>query len=348
MFLKVIAMVLGLAFLIIIHEMGHLIAAKICRIKVTDFFVGFGPKLWSFTKGETTYGVAAIPLGGYVKMAGAEISEDEPAPNDKRSLLNASLTKKLFIILLGPLMNLVVAFLILAVGFSISGLVKPINVVGKTIKGTPAHKVLKQGDRIIEINGKKTAKWDLLAKEIRKHPKQIIMITIIRQGQEKQVRIKTIVRDNKAIIGIVPQGKRVRSLTIKESVKSTVNFISFIINTTNRLLFKAISGEPSELAKNSSSVVGAVYMGAKLSQSYIDYFFIIALISLALGYFNLLPIPPLDAGRAFLFIIERIKGSRISQRTMITVNGIGLAFLLTLMVYLVIKDIINIALNKFV
>ncbi len=339
--LRFIAVIGGFVLLIVIHEFGHLVAAKISKIKVTDFFVGFGPKLWTFKKGETTYGIAAIPLGGYVKMAGSDLVEDEEAENDdERGLAKASLLKKFFIISAGSAMNFIAAFLIIAVVFGYGGTAT--NVIDKTLSGYPAKGILKPGDKVIGVNSVKSSKWVRLSDEIKKYPNKNIKLVIQRDSQTLNLNIKAAAKtvDNKKIgfIGVQPKS---RPLTISESLKGSGAFLYEVVTTINGLVYKAITGQPAQLAKSSTSIVGAVVVGTEISTNILNYLFFIGSISLALGYVNMLPIPPLDAGRILLYVVESIKGSPIKRNTLIGISATGFALLLTLMLYLVIKDIIN-------
>ena len=339
--LRMIAVIGGFIFLIVIHEFGHLVAAKISKIKVTDFFVGFGPKLWTFKKGETTYGIAAIPLGGYVKMAGSDLIEDEEADaDDERGLAKASLLKKFFIISAGSAVNFIAAFLIIAVVFGYGGTAT--NVIDKTLSGYPAKGILKPGDKVVGVNDVRSTEWTKLSNEIKKYPNKNVKLIIQRNGQTLNLDIKAAVKtvDNKKIgfIGVQPKS---RPLTITESLKGSGAFLYEVVTTINGLIYKAITGQPAQLAKSSTSIVGAVVVGTQISTTILNYLFFIGSISLALGYVNMLPIPPLDAGRIFLYVIESIKGSPIKRNTLIGISATGFALLLTLMIYLVIKDIIN-------
>ncbi len=345
--LRTIAVIGGFLFLIAIHEFGHFSAAKLSGVRVTDFFIGFGPKLFSFKRGETTYGVAAIPLGGYVKMSGEGLVDDDEPDNDPRSLQNVSLIKKLFILVMGPATNLIAAFVLIAIVFGFSGVNVVTTTVGNTIKGMPAAGKLKPGDKIVAINGKKIKKWETLSENIRKHPNQSINLTVKRKSKTLSISLKTIVKDKKAMIGIRPFAKKVRNLTVAESVKGSAKFMYFAIATTNGVIIKAITGEPAVLVKDSASVVGIVAMGSTFSKTVLDFLYFIGIISLAVGHLNLLPIPPLDGGHIFISIIEKIKGSPFKKNTLTAILATGLALLLMLMAYVIVKDIYKLATGTF-
>ncbi len=339
-----IAIFAGFIFLIVAHEFGHYIVAKISKVKVTDFFVGFGPKLWTIKRGETTYGIAAIPLGGYVKMAGSDVlDEEDKSSEDERGLAKASLTKKMLIIMAGSVMNIVVAFVILSIVASFYGLIVPTTKVGKTDKGYPAEKALKVGDKIIKINGKQIHDWKTLSSEIKKYREKDIAITIIRKNKKLAINLRTVIKDKEAVIGIWPLGKKVRNLTFFESIKSGANAVYFFGTTVTMLIYKAITGQSFEIAKGSTSIIGAVAIGATRTKTVLQYLEFIGIISLALAYINLFPIPPLDGGRAALYVAEKIYGRSFKTKTIIRIMAFGLALVLLLMIYLVTKDILILA-----
>lgn len=338
--LVVIAIMGGLTFLIAIHEFGHLIAAKLSKVKVTDFFVGFGPKIFSFKKGDTTYGLAAILFGGYVKLVGSDVIDQEEKV-EEGSLLKAPLRSKLFIILMGATMNILAAFIILAVALGFRGVGQPTNVVAGTEKGSPAYKVLKPSDRILEIEDRKIDNWNTLSREIKKYPNKKVVFRIKRGNSIKLFSIRLTVRENKGFLGIEPETKRIRSLSIGESIKASMFIMYFMTLKISFLIFGALTGQAAPLVKSSTSIVGAVYIGAKQTKSFLDYLSIIGYFSFILAYINLLPIPPLDAGRAVLYIIEKIKGRPIRKNITIAINALGLVFLLTMFILLLAKDLIG-------
>ncbi len=346
-FLTGLAIIAGFIFLIVVHEFGHYIVAKISNIKVTDFFVGFGPKLWTFKKGETTYGIAAIPLGGYVKMAGSDVLDDEDKSiDDERGLAKASLTKKIFIIMAGSTMNIVVAFILLSIVSGFYGITVPTTKVAGTTKGLPAEKALLKGDKIIRINDKKIRDWKTLSSEIKRHREKKIAIEIVRKKQNISLTLKTVIKDNEAIIGIWPQQKKVRNLTFAESIKSGANAVYFFGSTVTILIYKGITGQSSEIVKGSTSIIGAVAIGATTTETVLEYLGFIGMISLALAYINLVPLPPLDGGRAAIYVFEKVIGRPLKKNAIIGIMAFGLALVLLLMIYLVGKDIFIIATNR--
>src|SRR4051794_23937849 len=144
---------LGFCFLIIIHEAGHFLAAKATGMRVERFFLFFGPTIWSFKRGETEYGVKAIPLGGYVKISGMNPEEELPPEVAHRAYYRQKVWKRIVVIAAGPAVNIALAFMIFA-GVYFFGAQQISQTVGEIKPGTPAAKALQPGDRILAVDGK--------------------------------------------------------------------------------------------------------------------------------------------------------------------------------------------------
>jgi len=260
--------------------------------------------------------------------------EEDDDEDDERGLKNASFIKKVFVIISGPFLNIIIALLILTVVFDFYG--EPTNIVDKTIKSKPAHGLIKPNDKITKINDKKVNDWISLSKEIQKYPNEEIELTIVREGETKRINIKTTTQAKKGFLGIAPKFERIGVIG---GAKKSSQFTVFTVKTTNRLIIKALTGKPQELIKNSATPVGIVAIGAQFSRTLLDFLFIMGIISLALGYFNLLPIPPLDGGHLVVFLVEKIKGSPIRKKLLIAINIAGLALILTFFISIVFKEI---------
>src|SRR3954447_11622961 len=146
---------LGFALLVILHEAGHFFAAKAVGMRVERFALVFPPLLWKFKRGETEYGVGAIPLGGYVRITGMNPAEEIPLEHAHRAYYRQPVWKRIVVIAAGPAVNIVLAFVILAGVFMSQGTVSPPPVVGKIEQGTPAATALKQGDVLLAVDGKR-------------------------------------------------------------------------------------------------------------------------------------------------------------------------------------------------
>jgi regulator of sigma E protease len=166
---SVVAAIIGLGVLIVFHEFGHFLVAKLSGVGVITFSVGFGPKLWVRKKGETEYALSAFPLGGYVKMVG-EDPDQEVQPGDlEKSFAHKSLLKRIAIVVAGPGFNLLLAVLLLMVVYTFYGVPVMSTQVSGVEKGSPAEKAgIVKGDRIISLDGKTVEQWEDLSGELKR------------------------------------------------------------------------------------------------------------------------------------------------------------------------------------
>ena len=192
MSLGVILFIVSILTVVMIHEAGHLIAAKAFGFKATKFFIGFGPPLWSFKKGETEYGLAAIPAGGFVKIVGMNPYEEVPEEDLPRSYPNKPAWQRAIVLVAGSATHWVVAFVILVIatmtiGFPTGEATNEVSVVETEVDGKPAPAAeagLRPGDVIVEINGRQTSNWDETRAEIRAAEPGTTMDVVVDRGGE--------------------------------------------------------------------------------------------------------------------------------------------------------------------
>ena len=193
----VILFIAALLFVIMVHEAGHFIAAKLLGFKATKFFIGFGPTLWSFRRGETEYGIKLIPAGGFVKIVGMNPYEDVAPEDESRSYPNRPKWQRAIMIAAGPATHWPLAFLILVItamtiGFPTGEVTNVVSVVETTIDGeqTPAAEAgLTPGDLITEVNGEEVSTWEETRQAIRENAGQPTTFTFERDGEEQQATI---------------------------------------------------------------------------------------------------------------------------------------------------------------
>ncbi|HEX2057193.1 MAG TPA: site-2 protease family protein [Actinomycetota bacterium] len=195
----VLIVVFAILAVIMIHEAGHFLAAKLFDFKATKFFLGFGPTLWSFRRGETEYGVKAIPAGGFVKIVGMNPYEEVPAEDAARSYPNKPRWQRAIVLLAGPATHWAVAFLLLVVTLMTIGIQtdQPTNQVnaisvrtqGSTERTAAAEAGIRPDDRIVAIDGRRTDEWEEISSFIRTHPDEEATLTIERDGQERTVDV---------------------------------------------------------------------------------------------------------------------------------------------------------------
>ena len=195
MSLGVLLFIFALLFVIMVHEAGHFVAAKLLGFKATKFFIGFGPTVWSFRKGETEYGVKLIPAGGFVKIVGMNPYEDVAPEDEPRSYPNKPRWQRAIMIAAGPATHWPLAFLILmitamTIGFPTGEATNVVGLVETTIDGeqTPAAKAgLQPGDEITAVNGEPVNDWEATRRAIRRNAGEATTFTFVRDGEEREV-----------------------------------------------------------------------------------------------------------------------------------------------------------------
>lgn len=338
--LNIIIAILVFSIVIFVHEFGHFIAAKKSGVKVNEFAIGMGPAIFKKQYHETLYAIRVFPIGGYCAMEG----EDEES-DDNRSFEKVSAFKRLIIIVAGAFMNFLFAFLIcvLMQMFTITTVT-----IGEVQANTPAFIAgLQQGDKISEINGKKIESTGQVQQIVRSSEGKSINYKIDREGQIEEYQITPqAVKDENSNetnyqIGVVMEGVTDSSLSnfsiIRGIKEGFVQFTSMV-----GLLFKILgmlfTGQLG--VSNLAGPIGVVNeIGKAADSGLMTLLFFIAYINVNLGILNLLPFPALDGGRAILILIEIITGKKLPKEKEALINGVGLALLLGLILFVSIQDV---------
>ncbi len=343
---SIILLILILGLLVFIHELGHFIMAKISKVHIYEFSIGMGPKIFCHKgKDKVDYCLRLFPIGGFVSMAGEVYEDDKKLPKDKL-LCNKPWHLRFLTIIAGVTMNFILAFILLFFIALIWGSNSFEPIIGKIQKNSPIYKTdIKVGDKIVGINNYNIKTWD----------KAILVLQF--KNKEKDYTFKIQKPDGKIkTYKIVP-----KNVTNKDGTKSKIfgfsikqkkingffaaikyAFIKFgvLIEQMWLVIINLITGKLSLSAL--SGPVG-MYSVVEQSTSYgiSQIIYLIALLSLNLGFINILPIPAFDGGRALFMIIEKIKGSPINQNFENTCHTIGFILLMILMVIITINDIIK-------
>jgi regulator of sigma E protease len=334
---------LGFCLLIILHEAGHYVAAKATGMRVESFFLFFGPKIWSFKRGETEYGIKTIPLGGYVKINGMNPDEEMPPGEEDRAYCKQKVWKRIVVVGAGPAVNIVLCFVILFAVFKIGGLedIKP--QVGETKSGSPAAQVLQKGDRVLAVDGKSYAglsgierieKFGEIISSDKCAGPQIdgcagaepVLVTVRRNGQVKKVSIvpKYDAAEEKMRIGVAWGGNgEWVSISSSHAANRSLDAMGEVISRTAHVFSHIFnSKERGEI----SGVVGTSDVGhSAVEAGWRQALLLLALVSLSLGIINLLPILPLDGGHIFWAIVEKLRGQPVSMQVMERASVIGFA-----------------------
>ena len=343
--LQIVAVLFGLGLLIFIHELGHFSVAKFYKVKVLKFAFGFGKELWGFTKGETRYSICLFPFGGMVAMAG---ENPDDATGQKDEFLSLPFYKKIMIVFAGPLMNYILAILLFAFIFNIWGvaIISEDAIIGNLAKDSCAQKAgLLVNDKIISIDGENIEDWTDLTSNIKNKAEQEISVKILRQDQELDF---TFILDKNPTTGVGMLG--IQPVIIKESTPFFKSFYfacdTAIYQSTFTLEYlwdKLIKWEKPEVA----GPIGVIQVMAKSAKSgFESYIRLLAVISVALGLFNLLPIPLVDGGMIVLFLLEGIIRKKISTKVISVYNSIGLTLILIIFLFATYSDLIRLGIGK--
>ncbi len=334
-----------LSVLVILHEFGHLLVAKWCGMRVEKFSLFFGRPLAKFQRGETEYAIGWLPAGGYVKINGMVRGEEMPADQEHRAYYNAPTWKRVATILAGPAVNIVLAFVLLTVMFWTgvpTGI--PTDRIRSVTSESPAASIgLMPGDRLVAIDGRTADDPEGLRKLIASRPGETVRVTYAREGEKVTRATKLKDESGTGKLGfsfVVTQGPTDRSGPI-EGLTNAFDQTWFVIDGTRAAMWRAITGTT---VKEFNSVVGigAVYDDVA-NQGISQIIFFAALISLALGLFNLLPFLPLDGGHILFALLEKLKGSPFSRQAFERASMIGLAVMLIFSVFIIQNDIISIS-----
>ncbi len=338
-----------LSVLVLVHEFGHFIAAKQIGIRVEKFSFGFGPKLFSVKRGDTEYLISAIPLGGYIKMAGDEPGESLTGKSFE--FLSRSIWERFLVIFAGPLLNYVLAFLIFSVIFMF-GSPTLTTEVGSLLKDYPAEMSgLSLGDKVIKVDGKDVKYWEDMTEIIRKHLEGPIKLTIEKNGRISDVEIQPVIREVKdifgkhtkiALLGIAPSQKieNVR-YGFSESFSKGFRKVIDLTAITYKALWSIATGRLS-VKESMTGPIGIFIITGKAAQMGLIYLFhLMAGLSASLAIFNLLPLPVLDGGHILFLFVEKLRGKPLSVKVQENIANIGVGLLILLTVFIFYSDIVK-------
>lgn len=331
-----LAIIFVFGIIVLVHELGHFITAKLAGMRVDEFAIGFGPALVSYKYGETLYSIRIIPLGGFNKIAGMDPEEE----TDGRGFSDKSVFKRLVVISAGAIMNFLLAILLfwgILVGAGIQE-VSNQPIIGKIEHNSPAQIAhLEQGDKIISINGKAVNIWSDIAKNLKNEGAKNIPLKIERANKVQEIWIipKNIDKD-RAIIGVYPV-ETSKSVGLFEGLKLSIEQTGNVIAGMVFSLKMMITGKA---AAEVSGPVGVAQMVGQVAQfGIVPLLSFTALLSINLGVINLLPVPALDGGHIIILLIEAITGRKISKKVLVYIQVAGLFILGSLFLYATFNDI---------
>lgn len=353
-----------LGVIIFVHELGHFLSAKLMGVRVLKFSLGFGPKLVGRKYGDTEYRISSIPLGGYVKMFGDEPGEELKEEEKQVAYNYQPVWKRFAIVASGPLFNFILTYIIFVVFLSYGlpvGIPKLESItthIDEIVKNSPSEKAgLRNGDKIISINGKDVYAWDEMTSIIRDNPGKELKIRVERAGQELDFKVTPEAVKTKGLkgeditigrIGITKTKLPVDMITSEtiinaplKGLEATYRISVFILKITVKLITGSIPlktvGGPITIAHEAGKIA---------SIGILPYLMFMALLSVNLGVLNLLPIPILDGGHILFLGIEAVRRKPLSEKFMIIGQKIGLAIIILIAAFVIYNDILRLITGK--
>lgn len=347
----VFSTVVVLGVLIFIHELGHFLVAKWSGVTVLRFSLGFGPKLFGVTRGDTEYRLSLIPLGGYVKMLGEETEDEVSEEQLANSFAAQPVFKRIAIVLAGPFSNFLLAIVIFALIYAFSGIPQLAPEIGTVAPGSPAEKAgLQTGDTVLTINAQPITTWDELSSRIEELGENPLTLEFQRDQKVMTVQVTPSVTEVKnlfgesikrPVMGVTASGKvSIRSVNPLHagyySLLQTWNLSKLFLLTVVKMVEGVIS-----VKTLGGPILIAQMAGQQAQEGMINLINFMAVISVNLAVLNLLPIPVLDGGHILFFTIEAILGRPLSVKKVELAQKVGMFILLLLMLFVFYNDIMR-------
>ena len=347
----VIAFVVALLLSVMIHEAGHYLTAKRFGMKVTEFFVGFGQKIWSTQRGETEFGVKAIPAGGYCRIAGMTPREELSEADADRAFVKAGVTQRLIVLGAGSFLHFVIGFVLLLTLFSAIGVTSLTNQVERvsdcipqtatevcSSKSTPSpakNAGILAGDQIISINGVEYTEWAQAVRVIRSSAGKQLDITVNRNGGLIDILVTPAFRDldgeKIGVIGVINKVGTVTYAPIPAVIKAgsftleiLQNSLTALISLPSKIpdLINQTFGNEERDPEGLVGVVGVARVSGETAETkaltgrekIATFVLIIASLNLFVGMFNLLPLLPLDGGHMAVAIADGVRNTRAKAK----------------------------------
>ena len=372
--LGILAFVVALLFSVMVHEFGHYITARKFGMRISEFFLGFGKRIWSFQRGETEFGLKAIPAGGYCKIEGMAPNDEMPEGEEGRAFYKASSAKKLIVLGAGSFLHFVLGFLLLFLLFVGIGTNQVLPVISEVVSNSAAQAAgIQPGDEIVSINGKKVTEWYKDVEAIRQSQGAELTLDLNRDGELLTIvtnaRLTDVDGTKRYVLGIINDVGLKRSsvlLSVKNSAIVTKSFLTESVKSLAKLPEKVpalwgatVRGEERD-ANGLVGVVGVARVSGQAVGSdkltpmerLATFVLIVASLNIFVGIFNLLPILPLDGGHMAVAIADEIRAffARLRGRprpapidvTVLTpITMVVFVVLATLTLLLLVADVIN-------
>lgn len=343
--MTIIYFILILSLIIMIHEFGHFICAKKAGIYVYEFSLGMGPQIikWHRKNDETEYSIRLFPIGGFVAMAGEDVTVDENIPVEKR-LQSKTWFQRFCVVVAGVTMNFILAIVLLTIIAFIDGPMVNKAIVGSVEENSPFYNAqIEVNDRIIKINGNSTNSYDMfnLEYQIALTGKETSFTVRKPSGEEKTYNITPNSIDGEAKYSYGFSLKYEEEQGFFKHIKYAFSrFFSLITQMFYTIIYLIIGKLSLSNLSGPIGIYSIVGQAAKLG--FVNLIYLTALLSINVGFINIIPLPAFDGGRLFFMIIEKIKGKPVKPEIENRIHSIGLILLLILMAVISFNDILKI------
>lgn len=350
----IVSFIIVLGLLIFVHELGHFLFAKLFRVKVLTFSLGFGPRLVARRFGDTEYRVGAFPLGGYVNMLGENPADETDPADQERTFSGKPLWQRFLIVAAGPVFNLAFAVLLFFLIFAAVGLPQPApgTKIGEVAVDSPAALAgLQKGDAILAINGVATEEWEDVSRLIRESEGRPVELVVGRDGHTFTTIGEPVKQDIHNIFGEVVGQRHMLGITrssetVYERISPLAALSAGFAQTWSLIWLTLVAiGKMLQQIIPASELGGPILIaqlaGQQMEVGWINFIYFIALISINLGILNLLPIPILDGGHLVFFTVEAITRRPVSMKVREIAQQIGLVLLIALMFFVFYNDIMR-------
>ena len=370
----ILGFIAALLLSVMIHEFGHYLTAKRYGMKVSEFFLGYGARIWSTKRGETEFGLKAIPAGGYCKIEGMTPNDVMPEGEESRAFYTAKSSQKLIVLGAGSFLHFVLGYILLFVLFAGVGTNQLLPTINQVVKESAAQSAgILAGDEVLSINGKQIENWYKDVQIIR-NSNGAPLTLLIKRGTEEitisaSAKLETIDGTERYVLGIINDVGIKRSDLATAAKNSAIVTKDFLVQSVKSLIKlpskipalwgQAVSGETRDpnglvgvvgVARVSGQAVGSDALS--ITERLSTFILIIASLNIFVGLFNLLPILPLDGGHMAVAIADEIRAfiARLRGRarpaaidvTLLTpITMVVFVILAALTVLLLIADIVN-------
>ena len=334
-----IGVLAAIVLMIMLHELGHFVMAKRAGMKVTEYFLGFGPRLWSFRRGETEYGVKAIPAGGYVRIIGMSNLDVVEPEDEERTYRSKPYHDRLGVAVAGSTMHFIIAYLLLLAVYALVGIPAARPIIQQIVPDSPAqHSEFRVGDRIVAINGIRMKGWEDIPTYVESHGESELVFTVIHKGSSQPTdvalkpRAETV--DGKQVprVGIGPEQYLQTKPLPSAVVTTTTDMPKFMWETVKALggLFSPngienyghlLQGKGGNQNNRLLSPVGATKVAAQaVNDGWGAVLMFLFAINVFVGIFNMVPLLPLDGGHVAIATYEKIASSIKRRRVQVDVQ----------------------------